>query len=156
MEGHAQMFDKETSARLFDREAATTLALRGTQRLDDGRYQFTRDLRLKRVCTFWMPLAPQMLTAYNYIHCSNHYWRHLMEQIMLLFRVFSAQFFWFCKWQKTLLTRWQAKTCAWSALLWIKNPNPSTNLRVFFFFSLQSRKILRLIFWCSFKIGWCK
>ena len=33
----------------FDREAAATLAIRGTRQTEDGQYQFTRDLRLRMV-----------------------------------------------------------------------------------------------------------
>lgn len=43
VEGH-KGFDEQ-----FNTESATVLARRGTQQLEDGSYQFTRDLRAKSV-----------------------------------------------------------------------------------------------------------
>lgn len=43
VEGHIQM-DK-----FFDRQCASILAKRGTLQLEDGSYQFTRDIRVKSV-----------------------------------------------------------------------------------------------------------
>ena len=37
----------------FDKEAATTLAVRGTRQAGDGRYQFTRDLQARAVCCLY-------------------------------------------------------------------------------------------------------
>ena len=46
VEGHIQL-DK-----FFDRKCAATLAERGSRKLEDGSYQFTRDIRVKSVSNF--------------------------------------------------------------------------------------------------------
>ena len=47
LQGHVQL-DKD-----FDRECAQTLAHRGSRQLEDGTYQFTRDLRVKSVSNIY-------------------------------------------------------------------------------------------------------
>lgn len=46
VEGHIHL-DK-----FFDRKCAATLAERGIRKLEDGSYQFTRDIRVKSVSSF--------------------------------------------------------------------------------------------------------
>lgn len=56
VEGHIG-FDK-----FFDRKCAEILAKRGTRQLEDGSYQFTRDIRAKSVST-----SPVIIPAITHV-----------------------------------------------------------------------------------------